>query len=168
MKNHFPEGYCPQREKIVDLSRVVMSGGRRYARHRRNAGRYINKTNRQRSREVLHRATRWVCECNGDPEMDCLACFADDLPTTSQTHGSCDRPIWRMAYSKFTVQADDLGPLLNWYEARTKDMTFEEVQNFLRQRFLASPWGHSLQTRHAYDHLLQGMHWEYDLPGRWF
>ena len=66
MKNHFPEGYCPQREKVLDLSRSVLTGNRRFARHRRRHGRYVEKVNRQISRDQLRRAASWLCACDGD------------------------------------------------------------------------------------------------------
>ena len=85
MKNHFPEGYCPQREKVLDLSRSVLTGNHRFARQRRNHGRYMAKVERQISRDQLRRAASWLCICGGDVTIDCPRCYNDDLPTISET-----------------------------------------------------------------------------------
>lgn len=154
MKNRFPAGYCPRHEKIVDLSRAVLSGNRRYARHRRTAGRRTHKVARQGVREALRAAVTMTCECGGDPEIDCGRCHADSLPTRSETVAGGTRHSLRHPYLIFHGPADHLGPLYNWFENRTAGMTWTEIEDFLRASFLASPHGNSLQTRHAYDHLM--------------
>lgn len=154
MKNRFPAGYCPQHEKIVDLSRAVLSGNRRYARHRRAAGRRTHKVARQGVRETLRSAAALKCVCGGDPGIDCDRCHDDSLPTRSETVAGRTRRSLRHQYLLFHGPADHLGPLFNWFENRTAGMTLAETEDFLRTVFLASPHGNSLQTRHAYDHLM--------------
>ena len=155
MKNYYADDYCPQREKVLDLSRSVLSGGRRYARHRRTSGRYLAKLERQVSREQLARAAKWQCLCGGDPEIDCGRCFSDDLPTICETHDAAGLPKFRgyEKTSRYTGFADDLGQIFRWYKDRTGHLDHVGAEAFLRQMLLASPFGHSLKTRHAYDHL---------------
>lgn len=151
MKNHFPEGYCPQREKVLDLSRSVLTGNRRFARHRRYYGRYAAKVNRKDSRDQLHKVASWLCTCGGDATIDCPRCDHDDMPTISETHGSLPNTLY--AWHKFCGPADDIGQLYRWCEQRTKGMDDYEAETFLRGMFLTSPFGHSVKTRHAFDHL---------------
>lgn len=170
MKNYFPEDYCPQREKVLDLSRSVLSGGRKYARHRRDSGRYLAKLERQVSREQLARAAKWQCLCDGNPEIDCGRCFSDDLPTICETHDGAGLPKFRgeEKTSKYTGFADDLGQLFRWYEDRTAHLDHFGAEEFLRQMLLASPFGHSLKTRHAFDHLFaQIQHFRLNACPRW-
>lgn len=153
MKNYFPQDYCPQREKVLDLSRSVLSGRTRYARNRKYYGRHQAKVVRRNERERLGRAVAWSCTCGGDPEIDCGRCYSDDLPTVSETSGGWGLPkktamIWR--HSGF---ADELAQLFRWFADRTKGMDHFGAEAFLREMFLLSPFGHSLQTRHAFDHL---------------
>ncbi len=155
MKNHFPAGYCPQREKVLDLSRSVLTGNRRFARRRRHYGRYRAKVNRQESRRQLARAASWMCTCNGDADIDCGRCFSDDMPTITETHAGSGLPTKMGAWDYYTGDADDLGQLYRWYRDRTKGMKHREVEEFLRGMFLCSPFGHSLKTRHAFDHLFE-------------
>ena len=111
MKNHFPEGYCPQREKVLDLSRSVLTGNRRYARHRRNHGRYVEKVNRQISRDQLRRAASWLCACDGDVTVDCPRCYNDDMPTISETCTGSRPPFKLGAWDLYEGFADDLAQL---------------------------------------------------------
>lgn len=154
MKNHFPDDYCPQREKVLDLSRSVMSGNTKYARHRRQYGRHRAKVDRQLWRERLSRAATWSCICAGDPEIDCGRCYSDDLPTISETHGGWGLPVKLGVESRYDGFADDLGQLLRWYQDRTKGMNHYEVETFLRTMFRSSVTGNSVKTRHAFDHLV--------------
>ena len=153
VKNHFPEGYCPRREKVLDLSRAVMTGNRRHARGRRVDGRYRHKADRLRSRTVLLGVTKRVCTCLSDPEFTCLRCFADDMPTVSETLGPYE----------WMGRADDLAQLIRWWDEVSKDMDSREALDTLRRRFLSTPFGNSLKTRHAYDHLVEGVRWDYGL-----
>lgn len=157
MKNYYADDYCPQREKVLDISRSTMSGGRKYARYRRRDGRYIAKVERQASREQLARAAKWQCICEGDPEIDCGRCYSDDLPTVSDTRGSAGLPKGRIMcnFDRYTGFADDLGLLFRWYQHRTAHLDHFGAEAFLRQMLLASPFGHSLKTRHAFDHLFE-------------
>ena len=98
VKNHFPEGYCPRREKV-------------------------------------------------------LRCFADDMPTVSETLGPYE----------WMGRADDLAQLIRWWDEVSKDMDSREALDTLRRRFLSTPFGNSLKTRHAYDHLVEGVRWDYGL-----
>ena len=157
MKNHFPEGYCPQHEKVLDLTRSVLTGGRRYARHRRNYGRYRAKKERRESRERLARAATWICDCGGDLESDCLRCLCDALPTKSDINGGWGLPKKMGAWSHHEGNADDLAQLFRWYQFRTAHLDHFGAEVFLRRMLLASPFGHSLKTRHAFDHLFDGI-----------
>ncbi len=153
MKTYFPDDYCPQREKVLDLSRSVMSGNRGYARQRRQSGRHRAKVDRQLWRDRLSRAATWSCSCAGDPDIDCGRCYSDDLPTISETHGGWGLPVKPGVCTLYGL-ADDLAQLYRWYQDRTKGMNHYEVETFLRTMFLSSVTGNSLKTRHAYDHLL--------------
>ena len=153
MKNYFPEGYCPQREKVLDLSRSVLTGNRRFARCRRHYGRYRAKVDRQMSRELLAGVVKLSCLCNGDVDVDCPRCQADELPTVSQTRQGNGIPQKPSSFSPFEGFADDLGQLFRWYHDRTDGLELDDVEAFLRAMFLSSPFGHSVKTRHAYDHL---------------
>jgi hypothetical protein len=155
MKNHFPEDYCPQREKVLDLSRDVLSGNRTFARGRREHGRYVAKVTRREARELLARAASWTCMCGGDPEIDCGRCYSDDLPTASETSAGWGLPMQLVKYTFFEGNGDDLGQLFRWYFERTDGMNHYDAEEFLRAMFLNSPFGHSLKTRHAYDHLFE-------------
>ena len=154
MKNHFPDDYCPQREKTLDLSRSVLSGNRRFARHRRRYGRHRAKVERQVTRARLSRAAAWSCICAGDPELDCRRCYSDDLPTICETHGGWGLPVKPGAYSRHEGFADDLGQLYRWFHDRTKGMNHYDVETFLRTMFRSSVTGNSVKTRHAFDHLV--------------
>ncbi len=154
MKNYFPADYCPQREKVLDLSRSVLTGNRRYARARHRHGRYATKVDRQSSRDQLRRAASWLCTCHGDVDVDCSRCYADDLPTISETRTSCDVPIRRREHTFYDGFADDLAQLFRWYRDHVKNMDHCEVEWFLRDKFLSRTMGHSVKTRHAYDHLI--------------
>lgn len=153
MKNYYADDYCPQREKVMDLSRSILAGGRRYARHRRNQGRYRAKVERRESRERLARAAMWICDCGGDLESDCPRCLCDALPTKSDVNGGWGLPKKLGGWSRHEGNADDLGQLFRWYRDRTGHLDHFGAEEFLRQMLLASPFGHSLKTRHAYDHL---------------
>lgn len=153
MKNRFPVGYCPQREKVLDLSRSVLSGNRRYARNRRAQGRYLAKVERGVIREQLSRVALRRCVCAGDAEIDCLRCHSDDMPTISETNTGGGLPNNVIGYSLFEGFADHIGQLFRWYLDRTKGMNHREAEEFLRGMFLCSPFGHSVKTRHAFDHL---------------
>lgn len=166
MKNHFPVGYCPEREKVVDLSRAVLSGGRRYARHRRNGGRLKHKIDRQGIRTTLRAAVKNLCECGGDPAIECGRCDDNGLPARSETVGGKTRWTWGHQYGKFHGFADDLGPLFNWFENRTAGMTWIQVEELLRGLLLSGEHGNSLQTRHAYDHLMDIVRYRYDTAMR--
>ena len=161
MKNYFPADYCPQHEKVLDLSRVVLSGGRRYARHRRAAGRLTHKVERQEIRRTMRAATKLVCECAVDEDGVCPRCHGDSLPTRSEIVTGETRWLWIIVYLQFHGPADDLGPLFNWVTNRTAGMTWTEIEEFLRAHFLSRKRGNSLQTRHAYDHLLESLRWKY-------
>lgn len=152
-KKHFADDYCPQREKVLDLSRSVMSGGRRFARNRRKYGRYRAKVDRQISRAQLSRAATWACICSGDPDVDCRRCYSDDLPTVSEIRDSGGLPERPGDWSRYEGFADNLNSMFRWYLDRTIGMSHFEKEEFLRAQFLASPFGHSVKTRHAYDHL---------------
>ena len=167
MKNHFPEDYCPQREKVLDLSRVILSGGRQFARNRRIAGRDRENQKRQRIRAVLREATSWPCECDLEDVDFCRRCEDDVLPTVSETFGSFEKPLlgWRLCNFVGSGYGDDLGPLFNWYNERTKDMTHQEACDFLRSMFRASPFGNSLKTRHACRHLSDKVRQQFDTVG---
>ncbi len=154
MKNYFPADYCPQREKVLDLSRSVLTGNRNYARSRRHHGRYASKVDRQSSRDQLRRAASWLCTCFGDVDVDCSRCFGDDLPTISETRTSCDVPIRRREHTLYDGPADHLAQLFRWYREHVKSMDHYEVEAFLREKFLSRTKGHSVKTRHAYDHLI--------------
>ena len=153
MKNYYPDDYCPQREKVLDISRSVLTGGRRFARHRRNYGRYRAKVERRESRERLARAAKWMCDCGGDTESDCLRCLCDSLPTKSDINGGWGLPTQLGAESRHWGNADDVAQLFRWYRSRTAHLDHFGAEAFLRQMLLASPFGHSLKTRHAFDHL---------------
>lgn len=160
MKNYFPQGYCPQREKVLDLSRSVLSGGRRYARLRGRYGRYRTKTTRHEMRERLDQAAGWACVCDGNAEIDCRRCYSDDLPTVSETRdgGGPPKRLTKHTWSRwpeFAGFADDLGQLYRWFDSRTIGMDHVEMEEFLRAQLLASPFGHSVKTRHAFDHLFE-------------
>lgn len=157
MKNHFPEGYCPQREKVLDLSRSVLTGNRRYARHRRNHGRYVEKVNRQISRDQLRRAASWLCSCAGGVTVDCPRCYNDDIPTISETCTGSRPPFKLGAWDLYEGFADDLAQLFRWYGQRTQGMNHYEAESWLRAMLLSSPFGHSVKTRHAFDHLFDGI-----------
>jgi hypothetical protein len=168
MKNHFPEGYCPLREKVLDLSRSVLTGNRRFARHRRNHGRYMAKVERQISRDQLRRAASWMCICGGDVTVDCPRCYSDDMPTISETCAGSRLPKKLGAWDLFEGPADDLGQMYRWYHRRAGGMDHYEAEAYLRAMFLCSPFGHSVKTRHAFDHLFQEIAIfranNYDLP----
>ena len=153
MKNHFPEDYCPQREKVLDLSRSVLTGNRRFARHRRKHGRYVEKVNRQISRDQLRRAASWLCVCDGDVIVDCPRCYNDYLPTISETCTGSRPPMKMGAWDLYEGFADDLAQLFRWYCDRTEGMDHYEAESWLRAMLLCSPFGHSVKTRHAFDHL---------------
>lgn len=153
MKSRFPVGYCPQREKVLDLSRSVLSGNRHYARNRRHYGRYKAKVNRQRSRRQLARSASWSCWCNGDADIDCRRCYSDDMPTMTETHAGGGLPTEMGAWDYYAGFADDLAQLFRWYLDRTRGMNHYEAESFLRGMLLCSPFGHSVKTRHAFDHL---------------
>lgn len=154
MKNYFPADYCPQREKVVDLSRSVLGGNRKHATMRRRHGRYVQKADRRNSREQLGRAASWLCTCDGDPDLDCGRCQSDDMPTVSETRTGGNLPRHKGKWDRHGGRADTLDQLFRWCEARTAGMNHLEVEEFLRAQFLLSPFGHSLKTRHAYDHLI--------------
>jgi hypothetical protein len=154
MKDYFPADYCPQQEKVLDLSRSVLTGNRNYARSRRHNGRYAEKVERQTSRDQLRRAATWLCTCFGDVDVDCSRCYADDLPTVSETRTSCDVPIRRREHTFYDGPADHLAQLFRWYGERVKEMDHYETESFLREKFLSRTMGHSVKTRHAYDHLI--------------
>ena len=170
MKSYFPEDYCPQREKVLDLSRSVLTGRRRFARQRRNYGRYVAKVERQISRDQLRRAASWLCICDGDVTVDCPRCYNDDLPTISETHTGSRLPMKLGAYDLFEGFADHIGQLMRWCLHRTEDMDHYELEAFLREMFLCSPFGHSVKTRHAFDHLFEEIAiyraYNYDPPSK--
>ena len=159
MKNHFPADYCPQREKVVDLSRSALSGRRRYSRGRRIAGRYVAKVDRKESREQLARAKGWSCTCFGDPDVDCRRCYSDDMPTIRETHAGIGTSHFSSGPFPFGFpglyqsRADSTVGLYRWFNDRTAHLDHFGKEEFLREKFLVSPFGHSLQTRHAFDHL---------------
>lgn len=170
MKNHFADDYCPQREKVLDLSRSILSGNRTFAKHRRNDGRYRAKVERRRARARLDRAASWMCICAGDPDVDCNRCYADDLPTISETHGGEGLPLsGGTDYESWTGHADLVSQLFRWFEIHTIEMDHHEAETFLRAKFLVSPFGHSLKIRHAYDHLFEGLafHRRKNYDGDW-
>jgi hypothetical protein len=152
LKNYFPADYCPQREKVLDLSRSVLGGNRRYARARRLHGRYAEKVERQTSRTQLRHAASWLCTCGGDADIDCSRCYADNLPTISETRTSCDVPIRRREHTIYDGFADQVAQLVRWYHDHVQGMDHYEAEAFLREKFLSRITGHSVQTRHAYDH----------------
>jgi|GEM_PF-1954857 len=157
MKNHFPADYCPQREKVVDLSRSILSGRRKFARGRREEGRYVAKVDRKKSREQLARVKGWSCTCFGDPDVDCRRCYSDDMPTICETHAGIRAPL-RLYYGRYQGFADHGGGLYRWCDDRTAHLDHFGREEFLREKFLVSPFGHSLQTRHAFDHLFHKIH----------
>ena len=153
MKNHFPEGYCPQREKVLDLSRSVLTGNHRFARHRRNHGRYMAKVERQISRDQLRRAASWMCICGGDATIDCPRCYNDDMPTIRETCAGIRALKVMGVWDLYEGPADDLGQMFRWFIQRAEGMDHYEAEAYLRAMFLCSPFGHSVKTRHAFDHL---------------
>ena len=153
MKNHFPEGYCPQREKVLDLSRSVLTGNHRFARHRRNHGRYMAKVERQISRDQLRRAASWMCICGGDATIDCPRCYNDDMPTIRETCAGIRALKVMGVWDLYEGHADDLGQIFRWFIQRAEGMNHHEAEAYLRAMFLCSPFGHSVKTRHAFDHL---------------
>jgi len=159
MKNHFPEGYCPQREKVVDLSRSILGGNREFMICRRQRARYMHKLQRQMSREQLARAAAWLCTCGGDAELDCGRCYGDDMPTKSETHAGKGLPKRTGSWSRFEGSADTTNQLFRWCQAHVAGMDNMEVEEFLRAKFLTHPAGHTLQTRHAFDHLFEDIIW---------
>jgi len=152
MKNHFAADYRPQREKVVDLSRSILSGTRKYARGRRDEGHFIAKIDRKKSREQLARVKGWSCTCIGDPDVDCRRCYSDDMPTICETHAGIRAPLL-LYCGRFHGFADSGGGLYRWFVDRTAHLDHFGREEFLREKFLVSPFGHSLQTRHAFDHL---------------
>lgn len=155
MKNHFPEGYCPQREKVLDLSRSVLTGNRRFARYRRNHGRYMAKVERQISRDQLRRAASWMCICGGDVTVDCPRCYNDDMPTIRETCAGIRALKVLGVWDVYEGFADDLAQLFRWYHDHVEGMDHYEAEAYLRAMFLCSPFGHSVKTRHAFDHLFE-------------
>jgi hypothetical protein len=155
MKSYFPEGYCPQREKVLDLSRSVLTGNRRFARRRRNHGRYMAKVERQISRDQLRRAASWMCICDGDVTIDCPRCYNDDLPTIRETCGGIRALKVMGVWDLYEGPADDLAQMFRWYLWHAEGMDHYEAEAYLRAIFLCSPFGHSVKTRHAFDHLFQ-------------
>jgi hypothetical protein len=71
-------------------------------------------------------------------------------------------------WDRYTGFADDLGQLFRWYRVRTGHLDHFGAEAFLRQMLLASPFGHSLKTRHAFDHLFgQIQHFRLNACPRW-
>jgi hypothetical protein len=155
LKSYFPADYCPQREKVLDLSRSVLTGNRHYARSRRHHGRHKAKVERKVSRDQLRRAASWMCTCHGDVAIDCSRCYADDLPTISETRTGGGLPKKRGELTIYDGFADDIAQLLRWYCERVKDLDHYESESFLREKFLSRATGHSVKTRHAFDHLFE-------------
>ena len=153
MKSYFPEGYCPQREKVLDLSRSILTGNRCFSRRRRYHGRYMAKVERHISRDQLRRAASWMCNCDGDVAIDCPRCYNDDMPTISETYAGI-RALKKMDVGDlFEGPADHLAQMFRWYLWRTEGMDHYEAEAWLRTMLLCSPFGHSVKTRHAFDHL---------------
>jgi hypothetical protein len=45
--------------------------------------------------------------------------------------------------------------MFRWYLWHAEGMDHFEAESWLRAMLLASPFGHSVKTRHAFDHLFQ-------------
>ena len=155
MKSYFPEGYCPQREKVLDLSRSVLTGNRRFARHRRNHGRYMAKVERHISRDQLRRVASLMCICDGDATIDCPRCYNDDMPTIRETCAGIRSLKVMGVWDLYEGHADDLAQMFRWYFWHAEGMDHYDAEAYLRAMFLCSPFGHSVKTRHAFDHLFQ-------------
>jgi hypothetical protein len=155
MKSYFPEGYCPQREKVLDLSRSILTGNRCFSRRRRYHGRYMAKVERQISRDQLRRAASWMCICGGDATIDCPRCYNDDMPTIRETCAGIRAVKVMGVWDLYEGHADDLAQLFRWYLWHAEGMDHYEAESWLRAMLLASPFGHSVKTRHAFDHLFQ-------------
>jgi hypothetical protein len=111
------------------------------------------------SREFLAGIAKLSCICNGDVAVDCPRCQADELPTVSQTRQGNGLPKKPGSWSLFEGFADDLAQLYRWFHDRTEGMDHLEAEAFLREMFLSSFFGHSVKTRHAYDHLFEEIRW---------
>ena len=107
----------------------------------------------------MARAAAWLCTCAGDPELDCGRCYGDDMPTKSETHGGKGLPKRMGSWSRFEGSADSTNQLFRWCQVHVAGMDNFEVEEFLRAKFLTHPAGHTLQTRHAFDHLFEDIIW---------
>ena len=89
--------------------------------------------------------------------IDCSRCYNDYLPTKSETSTGSRPPFKMGAWDLYEGFADDLAQLFRWYHDHIEGMDHYEAESWLRAMFLCSPFGHSVKTRHAFDHLFDGI-----------